>query len=174
MKAKKESEKVGLKLNFQKIKIMEYDLITSWQIDGGKVETVAYFIFLGSKITSQNDSSHEMKRCLLLARKAMIKLESILKSRDIILLTKVRLVKAMVFLVVMYGCESWTIKKTEHQRIDALLNCGAGEDSRVPWTTRRSNQLILKEINSEYSLEELVLKLKLQYFGKEPTYWKRP
>ena len=139
MKAKKEREKVGLKLNFQKIKIMEYDLITSWQIDGGKVETVAYFIFLGSKITSQNDSSHEMKRCLLLARKAMIKLESILKSRDIILLTKVRLVKAMVFLVVMYGCESWTIKKTEHQRIDTL-NCDAGETLESPFLGQQGDQ----------------------------------
>ena len=135
--------------------------ITSWQIDG---ETVADFIFVGSKITADGDCSHEIKRCLLLGRQVMTNLDSILESRDITLPTKVCLVKAMVFPVVVYGCESWTIKKVELQRIDAL-NCGVGEDLRVPWTAKRSNQSILKEISPEYSLEGLMLKLKLQYFG---------
>ena len=135
---------------------------TSWQID---VETVADFIFLGSKITADGDCSHEMKRHLLLGRKVMTNLGSILKSRDITLPTKVYLVKAMVFPVVMYGCDSWTIKKAEHRRIDAFDLCYWGRLLRVPWTSRRSNQSILKEISPECSLEGLMLKLKLQYFG---------
>ena len=139
--------------------------ITSWQIDGETVETVADFIFLGSKITTDGDCSHESERRLLLGRKAMINLDSILKSRDITLLTKVHLVKAMVFPVVTYGCESWTIEKAEHQRIDAFERWCWRRLLRVPWTARRSNQSILKEISPEYSLEELMLKLKLQYFG---------
>ena len=164
MKVKEESEKVGLKLNIQKTKIMASGPITSWQIDGETMETVADFIFLDSKITANGHCSHEIKRCLLLGRKAMTTLDSILKSRDITLPTKVHLVKAMVFPVVMFGCESWTIKKVEHRRIDAFeLWCE--EDLRVPWTVRRSNQSILKEISPEYSLEGLMLKLKLQYFG---------
>ena len=128
MKVKDESEKVGLKFNIQKTKIMPSSPITSWQTDGETVERVADFIFLGSKITADGDCSHEIKRCLLLGRKVMTNLDSILKSRDITLPTKVHLVKAMVFPIVMYGCESWTLKKVEHQRIDAL-NCGVGEDS---------------------------------------------
>ena len=135
--------------------------ITSWQIDG---ETVADFILGGSKITADGDGSHEIKRLLLLGRKAMTKLDRILKSREITLPTKVRLVKAMVFPVVMYGCESWTIKKAEHQRTDAFELWCWRRPLRVPWTVR-SNQSILKEISPEYSLEELMLKLKLQYFG---------
>ena len=139
--------------------------ITSWQTDGETVEMVTDFIFLGSKITEDVDCSHEIKRCLLLGRKAMTNLDSVLKSRDITFPTKIRVLKAMVFPVVTYGCESWTIKKAEHWRIDAL-NCGVGEDSlRVSWTARRSNQSILKEINPEYSLGKLMLKLKLQCFG---------
>ena len=138
--------------------------VTSWQIDGGKVETLTEFIFLGSKITADSDCSCEIKRCLLLGRKAMTNLDSILKSGDITLSTKVRLVKAMVFPVVMYGCESWAIKKAQQQRTDAFKLCW-GRLLRVPWTARRSNQLILKEINPEYSLEGLTLKLKLQYCG---------
>ena len=130
----------------------------------GKMETVRDFIFLGSQITADGDCSHEIKRCLLLGRKAMINLDSTLKSRDITLPTKVRLVKPMIFSVVIYGCESWSIKKAERRRIDAL-NCGVGELLRVPWTARRSNQSILKEINPECSLEGLMFKLKLQYFG---------
>ena len=158
---KDESEKsVALKLNIQKTKIMASGSITSWQIDG---ETEADFILGGSKITADGDCSHEIKRRLLLGRKVMTNLESILKSRDIILSTKVRLVKAMVFLVVMYRCESWTIKKAESQRTDDL-NCGIGL-LRVPWTARRSNQSILKEISPGYSLVGLMLKVKLQYFG---------
>ena len=163
MKVKKESEKVGLKLNIQKTKVMSSNPITSWQIDGGTVEIVADFIFLGSKITADGDGSHEIKRCLLLGRKVMTNLDSILKTRVITLSTKVRLVKAMVFPVVMYGCESWTIKKAEHRRIDAFELWCWRRLLRVPWTARRSNQSILKEI--ECSLEELMLKLKLQYFG---------
>ena len=139
--------------------------ITSWQIDGETVETVADFIFLGSKITADGDCSYEIKRCLLFGRKAMTNLDSILKSRDITLPIKIRLVKAMVFPVVMYRCDSWTIKKAEHQIIDAFELWCWRRLSRVPWTTRRSNQSILKEISPEYSLEGLMLKLKLQYFG---------
>ena len=138
--------------------------ITSWEIDGETIETVTDFIFLGSKITADGDCSHEIK-CLLLGRKAMTNLDSILKSRDITLLTRICLVKAMVFPVVMYGCESWTIKKAEHQRIDAFELWCWRRLLRVPWTARRSNQSILKEISPKYSLEGLVLKLKLQYFG---------
>ena len=139
--------------------------ITSWQIDGEIVETVAAFIFLGSKITADGDCSHEIKRHLLLGRKVMTNLDSILKSRDITLSTKVRLVKAMVFPVVMYGCERWTVKKAEHWRIDAFELWCWRRLLRVPWTARTSNQSILKEINPEYSLEGLMLKLKHQYFG---------
>ena len=139
--------------------------ITSWQIDGEAVETVADFIFLGSKITADGDCSHEIKRRFLLGRKVMTNLDSILKSRDITLPTKVHLVKAMVFLVVMYGCESWTIKKAEHQRIAAFELWCWRRLLRVPWTARRSNQSILKEISPGCSLEGLILKLKLQYFG---------
>ena len=165
MKVKKESEKVGLKLNIQKTKIMASGPITSWQIDGETVETATDFIFLGSKITADGDCSHEIKRLLFLGRKVMTNLDSILKSRDITLPTKVCLVKAMVFPVVMYRCESWTIKRAECQRIDAFeLRCW-GRLLRDPWTARRSNQSILKEISPEYSLEGLMLKLKLQYFG---------
>ena len=165
MKVEEESEKVDLKLNIQKTKIMASGPITSWQIDGETMETVADFVFLGSKITADGDYSHEIKRCLLLGRKVMTNLDSILKSRDIALPTEVCLVKAMVFPVVIYGCESWTIKKAEHQRIDAFELCCWRRLLRVPWTARRSNQSILKEINSGCSLEGLMLKLKLQYFG---------
>ena len=165
MKVKVESEKVGLKLNIQKTKIIASGPITSWQIDEETVETVADFIFLGSKITANGDCSHEIKRRLLLGRKAMTNLDSILKSRGITLPTKVCLVKAMVFPVVMYGCESWTIKKAEHRRIDAFELWCWRRLLRVPWTARRSNQSILKEISPEYSLEALLLKLKLQSFG---------
>ena len=139
--------------------------ITSWDIDGETVETMTDFIFLGSKITADGDCSHEMKRCLLLGRKAMTNLDSILKSRDITLLTKVHLGKTVIFPVVMYGHESWTIKKAEHQRIDAFVLWCWRRLLRVPWTARRSNQSILKEISPEYSLEGQMLKLKLQYFG---------
>ena len=165
MKVKEENEKVGLKLNIQKMKIMASSLITSRQIDGETVETVSDFIFGGSKITADGDHSHEIKRCLLLGRKIMNNLDSILKSRDITLLTNVRLVKAMVFPVVMYGCESWTVKKAEHQRIGAFELWCWRRLLRVPWTARRSNQSFLKEISPECSLEGLILKLKLQYFG---------
>ena len=139
--------------------------ITSWKIDGETVETVADFIFGGSKITADGDCSHEIKRCLLLGRKVMTNLDSILKSRDITLPTRVRLVKAMVFLVVTYGCESWTVKKAEHQRIDAFELWCWRRLLRVPWTAKRSNQSTLKGISPECSLEGLMLKLKLQYFG---------
>ena len=162
MKVKEESEKVGLKFNIQNTKIMASGPITSWQIDG---ETVADFILGGSKITSDGDCSHEIKRPLLLGRKTMINLDSILKSRDITLSTKVHLVKAKVFPVVMYVCENWTIKKAEHQRIDAFELWCWRKLLRVAWTARRSNQSILKEINPGCSLEGLMLKLKLQYFG---------
>ena len=165
MKVKAESEKVGLKLNIQKTKIMASGLITSWQIDGETVETVTDFILGGSKITADGDCSHEIKRHLLLGRKAMTNLDSIIKSRDITLPKNVHLVKAMVFPVVMSGCESWTIKKAERRRIDAFELCCWRRLLRVPWTARRSNQSILKEISSENSLEGLMLKLKLQYFG---------
>ena len=162
MKVKEESEKAGLKLNIQKTKIIASSPITSWQINGETVETVRDFIFLGSKITADGDCSHEIKRRLLLGRKVMNNLDSILKSRDITLPTKVHLVKAMVFPVVMYGCESWTIKKGECQRIDAFELWCWRRLLRVPWTARRSNQSILKEINLEHSLEGLMPELKLQ------------
>ena len=166
MKVKEESEKVGLKLNIQKTKIMASGLISSWQIDEETVETVADFIFfLVSKITADGDYSHEIKKQLLLGRKAMTNLDSILKSRDITLPTKVHLVKAMVFPVVTYGCESWTIKKAEHQRTYAFELCCWRRLLRVPWTARRSNQSILKEISPESSLQGLMLKLKLQYLA---------
>ena len=165
MKMKEESEKVGLKLNIQKTKIMAFSPITSWQIDGESVETVADFIFLGSKITVDGDCSHEFKRCLLLGRKVVTNLDSILKTRGITLPTKVHLVQAMVFPVVMYEYESWTIKKVECKRIDAFELWYWRRLLRVPWTARRSNQSILKEISPEYSLEGLILKLKLQHFG---------
>ena len=163
MKVKEESEKVGLKLNIQKTKIMASGSITSWQIGGETVETVADFIFLGSKITADGDCSHEIKR--LLGRKVMINRGNILRSRDITLLTKVHLVKALVFPVVMYGHESWTIKKAERQRIDAFELWCWRRVLRVPWTAKRSNQSILKEISPRCSLKGLMLKLKLQYFG---------
>ena len=162
MKVKVESEKIDLKLKIQKTKIMASGpIITSWEIDGETVETVSDFIFWGSKITADGDCSHEIKRCLLLGGKVMTNLDSIFKSRDIILPTKVRLVKAMVFPVVMYGCESWTVKKTECQRIDAFELWCWRRLLRVTWTARRSSQSILKEISHEYSLEGLMLKLKL-------------
>ena len=159
MKVKEESEKVGLKLNIQKTKIMASGLITSWQIEGKKVEAVTDFIFLGSKITADADCSHEIKRHLLPGKKAMTNLDSILKSRDFTLPTKFPLVKAMAFPVVVYGCESWTTKKAEHQRIDAFELWCWRRHLRVPWTARILNQSILKEINTEYSLEGLMLKL---------------
>ena len=161
MKVKEESEKVGLKLNIQQTKILASGPITSWQIDGEIGETVTDFIFGGSQITADGDCSHEIKRCLLLGRKVMTNLDSIFKSRDITLPTKVCLVKAMVFPVVMYGCESWTVKKAEHQRNDAFELWCWRRFLRVPWTARSSNQFILKEIIPEYSLEGLMLKLKL-------------
>ena len=165
MRAKEKSEKVGLKLNIQKTKIMASGPITSWQTDVETVETMADFIFLGSKITADGDCSHEIKRCLLLGRKVMTNLDSILKSGDITLPTKIHLVKAMVFPVVMYGCEHWTVKKAEHQRIDAFELWCWKRLLRVRWTARRSNQSILKETSPQCSLEGLMLKLKLQYFG---------
>ena len=161
MRVKEENEKAGLKHNIQKMKIMASSPITSWQIDGA---TVTDFIFLGSKITADGDCNHEIKRCLLLGRKSMTNLDSILKIRDITLLTKVHLVKAMVFPVVKYGCESWTIKKAESLRIDAFELWCWRRLLRVPWTARRSNWSILKEISPEYSLKGLMLKLKFQYF----------
>ena len=164
MKVKEESEKVGLKLNIQKTKIMASGPITSREIDGETVETVSDFIFWGSKITADGDCSHEIKRRLLLGRKAMTSLDRILKSRDIILLTKVRLVKALVFPVVMYERESWTVKKAEHRKIDAFELWCWRRLLRVPWTARGSNQSILK-INPGISLKGIMLKLKLQYFG---------
>ena len=216
MKVKEKSEKAGLKLYIQKMKIMPSSPITSWQIDGETMETVTDFLLLDSKITADGDCSHEIKRCLVLGRKAMTNLDSVFKSRDITLPTKICIVKAIVFPVVTYGCDSWTIKKAEHRRIDAFfffyivlpvycyqpislhpMDCSPPGSSvhrlfqgrilewvaisfsridafklwcwrrllRVPWTARRSNQLILKEITPEYSLEGLMLKLKLQYFG---------
>ena len=165
MKVKEEHEKVGLKLNIQKTKTMATGPITSWEIDGETVETVSDFIFGGSKITADGDCSHEIKRCLLLERKVMTNLDSIFKSRDITLPTKVHLVKAMVFPVVMYGYESWTVKKAERQKIDAFELWCWRRLVRVPWTARRSNQSILKEIGPGCSLEGMMLKLKLQYFG---------
>ena len=165
MKVTEESEKVGLKLNIQKPKIMVSGPITSWERNGETVETVSDFIFLGSKITADGDCNHEIKRRLLLGRKAVTNQDSILTRRDITSPKKVHLVKAMIFPVVMYGCESWTIKKAEHQRIDAFELWCWRRLLRVPWTARKSNQSILKEISPEYSLEGLMLKLKLQYFG---------
>ena len=165
MNVKEQSEKVGLKLNIQKTKIMASGPITSWQIDGETMETVAEFILLGSKITEDGNCNHEIKRRLLLGRDVMTNLDSILKSRDVTLPTMVHLVKAMVFPVVMYGCESWTIKKAESRRIDAFELWCCRRLLRVPWTARRSNQSILKEISPGCSLEGLMLKLKLQYFG---------
>ena len=162
MQVKEESEKVGLELNILKIKIMVSSPMTPWQIDG---ETVSDFIFGGSQITADGDCSHEIKKCLLLGRKVMINLDSILKTRDSTLPTKVCLVKAMVFPVVMYGCESWTIMKAECRRIDAFELWCWRRLLRVPWTARRSNQSILKEMSPGCSLEGLMLKLKLQYFG---------
>ena len=164
MKVTEESEKVGFKLNIQKTKIMASSPITSWEIDGGTVEAVADFIWGVSKITANGDCSHEIKRHLILGRKVMTNLDSIFKSRDITLPTKVHLVKSMVFPVVMYGCENWTIKKAEC-RIDAFDLWCWRRLLRVPWTVRRSSQSILKEISPEYSLEGLMLKLKLHYFG---------
>ena len=165
MKVKEESEKVGLNLNIQKTKIMASCPITSWKIDGETVETVSDFIFPGSKITADGDCSHEIKRHLLLGRKVTTNLDSIFKSRDTTLPTKVCLIKAMVFPAVMYGCESWTVKKAERQRIDAFELWCWRRLLRVPWTARRSNQPILKEISPGISLEGMMLKLKFQYFG---------
>ena len=166
MKVKEESEKVGLKLNIQKTKIMAAGPITSWQRNGKQwKQWETYFIFLSFKTTADGDCSHEIKRCLFLGRKVMTNLDSILKSRDITLPTKVCLFKAMVFPVVMYVFVSWTIKKAEHQRIDAFELWCWRRLLKVPWTSRRSNQSILKEISPEYSLEGLMLKLKLQHFG---------
>ena len=162
MKVKEKNEKAGLKLNIQKTKIMASSSITSWQIDEKTIETVSDFIFLGSKIIADGDCSHEIQRCLLLGRKAMTNLDSILKSIDITLPTKVHIVKAMVFPMVMYGCESWTIKKAQHWRIDTFELRRWRRLLRVPWTARRANQSTLKEISSEYSLEELMQKLKFQ------------
>ena len=166
VKVKEETEKAGLKLNIQKTKLTASGPITSWQIDGETMETVTGFILGSSKITADGDYSHEIKRHLLFGRKALINLHSILKSRDVTLPTKVRIVKAMVFPVVMYGCGSWTVKKAECRRIDAFELWCWRRLLRVPWTARRSNQSILKEINPEYSLEGLMLKLKLQYLGQ--------
>ena len=165
MKVKEESGKLGLKLNIQKTKIMASGPITSWEIDGQTVETVSAFILEGCKITADGDCSHEIKRRLLLGWKVMTNLDSILKSRDITLPTNVHLVKAMVFPVVMYGCESWTTKKAECRRTDAFELWCWRRPLRAPWTARRSNQSILKETSPGCSLEGLMLKLKLQYFG---------
>ena len=165
MKVKEESERVGLKFNIQKMNIMAPGPITSWQIGRETVDTVSDFVLGGSKITADGDCRHEIKRHLLLGRKVLTNLDSKLKSRDITLPTKVRLVKAMVFPIVMYGGESWTIKKVEHGRIDAFVLWCWKRPLRVSWTARRSNQSVRKEISPEYSLEGLMLKLKLQYFG---------
>ena len=178
MKVKEKSEKAGLKLNSQKTKIMASGPITSWQIYGETVETVRDFIFGGSKITADGDCRHEIKRCLLLGRKAMTNLDSILKSRDITLPAKVPLVKAVVFPVVMYGCQSWTMRKAEHWIIDVFELLCWRRLLRVPWTAGRSNQSFLKEISPEYSLEGLMLKAEvsntLATWCKEPTHLKRP
>ena len=165
MKVKEESEKAGLKLNIQKTKIMASGPISLWEIDGETVETVPDFIFGGSKITADGDCSHEIKRRLFLGMKVMTNLDSILKSRDITLPTKVHLVKVTVFPLAEYGCESWTIKKAECFRMDAFELWCWRRLLTVPWTARKSNQSILKEISPGYSLERLMLKLKLQYFG---------
>ena len=177
MKVKEESEKIGLKLNIQKIKIMASGPITSWHVDGETMETVRDFILGGSKITADGDCSHQMKRRLLLGRKVMTNLDSIFKSRDVTLPTKVCLVKAIVFPVVMCECEGWTVKKAEHWRIDVFELWCWRRFLSVPWPARRSSLSILKEINSEYSLERLLLMLKLQYFGylmRGATQWKTP
>ena len=165
MKVKEETEKAGLKLNIQKTNIMASGSITSWEIDGETVEIVSDFIFGGSKITADGDCSHEIKRHLLLGRKVITKLDSILKSRDITLPTKVRLVKAMVFPMIMYGCESWTVRKSECRKIDAFELWCWRRLLRVPWTAKRYNQSILKEIRPGFSLDRLMLKLNVQYFG---------
>ena len=165
MKVKEESEEVGLKLNIQKTKIMASGPITSWERDGETVETVSDFILGGSKITADGDCSHEIKRHLLLGTKVMTNLDSIFKSRDITLPTKVRLVKAIFLPVVMYGCEIWTVKKAERQRIDAFELWCWRRLLQVPWTAKRSNQSILKEVSLGCSLEGMMLKLKLHYFG---------
>ena len=177
MKVKVENGKVGWKLNIQKTKIMAFRPITSWEIDGETVETVSDLILGGSKITADGDCSHEIIRRLLLGRKVMTNLDSVFKSRDITLPTKIRLVKAMVFPVVMYRCESWTVKKAEHWRIDAFELWCWRRLLRVPWTARRSNQSILKEISPGCSLERLILKLKfhtLATSSEELTHWKIP
>ena len=160
-----ESDIFGLKLNIQKMKIMAFRPIPSWEIDGETVETVSDFIFWGSKITADGDCSHEVKRRLLLGRKVMTNLDSIFKSRIITLPTKVRLVKVMVFPMVMCGCQSWTVKKAERQRIDAFELWCWRRLLRVPWTARRSNQFTMKEISPGISLEGMMLRLELQYFG---------
>jgi len=165
MKVKVESEKVGLKLNIQKTKIMASGPITSWEIDGETVETVSDFIFLKSKITADGNCGHEIKRRLHLGSKVMTNIDSIFKSRHITLPTNVSLGKAIVLPVIMYGCESWTVKKAEHRRIDAFELWCWRRLLRVPWTARRSNQSIQKDISPGISLEEMMLKLKLQYFG---------
>ena len=165
MKMKEESEKAGLKLKIQKTKFMSCGPVTSWEIDWETMETVTDFIFAGFQITADGDYSHEIKRPFLLGRNAMTNIDSILKNRDITLPTKVHLVNSMVFPVVMYGCESWTIKKAERRTMDAFELWCWRRLLRVPWTARRSDQSIPKEINPEYSLEGLMLKLKLQYFG---------
>ena len=165
MKEKEESEKAGLKLNIKKTKIIASGPITSWQRDGETMETVTNFIFLGSNITADGNCSHEIKRRLLLGRKTIANLDNVLKSRGITLPTNVLIAKVIFFSVVIYGCESWTIEKAECQRNDALELWCWRRLLRVPWTARRSNQSILKEISPEYSLKGLVLKLKLQYFG---------
>ena len=170
---KEESEKVGLKLNIQKTKIMASSPIMSWQIDGETMEIVTDFIFLGSKIIADNECNHEIKRCLPFGRKITANLDSVLKSRNITLLTKVHIVKAMIFPIVMYRCESWTINKTENQRISIFKLWCWRKFLRVTWITSRSNQSILMEINTEYSLEGLMLKLKLQHLAtrcKELTH----
>ena len=177
MKVKEESEKVGLKFNIRKTKIMASGPITSWEIDGETVEIVSDFILGGSKITADGDGSHEIKKHLLLGRKVMTNLDSIFKSRNITLPTKVHLIKAMVFPVVRYGCENWTVKKSEHRRIVSFELWCWRRLLRAPWTARRSNQSILKEISPGCSLEGLMLRLKLQYFGtscEELAHWKRP
>ena len=165
IKVKEETEKAALKLNIQKMKIMASSPITSWRIEEETMETVIDFIFLVSQITADGDCGHEIKRCLLLGRKAITNLDSILKSRDITLPTKPHIAKSMIFPVAMNGCESWTIKIAEHQRMDAFELWCWRRLLRVSWTSRRSNKSILKEINPEYSLEGLMLKLKLQYLG---------
>ena len=177
MKEKEESEKCALKLHIQKTKFMASGPITSWQTDGETMETVTDFIFLGSKIIADDDCTHEIKRCLLLGRKVMTNLDSIFKNRDTTLLTEFQIVKAMVFPVVVCGCQSWTIKKAEHRRIDAFELWCWRRLLRVPWTARRSKQSILKEISPGCSLEGCMLKLKLQYFShllRRANIWKRP